>query len=76
MLLAGARERRFDTLAEAVGAAGDGDIIEVCGNGPYLVEPIHMGDRALILRAGHGFRPTLQLDSPKPDALLTTDAGR
>jgi hypothetical protein len=74
VLLAGGEERRFDTLAEAVLATGDGATIEVRGNGPYTVEPVEMGDRPLTLRAGQGFRPTLELDSPKADALLKTDA--
>jgi hypothetical protein len=72
VLLAAGQERKFDSLAEAVLVAGDRDTVEIRGNGPYLVEPIHVGDRALILRAGQGFRPTLQSRS-KFEALLTSN---
>ena len=40
MLLAAGKERKFDTLAEAVQGASDGDTIEVRGNGPFVSEPI------------------------------------
>src|SRR5207245_11815341 len=74
VLLAGGKEKKCDTLAEAVFAAGAGDTIEIRGNGPHTVEPIEIEGRALTLRAGPGFRPTLQLDSRKASALLRTDA--
>src|SRR4029453_305917 len=35
VVLAEVKERKFDTLAEAVLAASDGDTIEVRGNGPF-----------------------------------------
>lgn len=69
----GAEVRKFDTLAAALLGASDGDTIEIHGNGPFDVEPIVIGNRAVTLRAASGFRPSLQLDSPKPDALLTTE---
>ena len=40
----GVAERKFDTLAEAVQAASDGDTIEVRGNGPFVSEPIQLGN--------------------------------
>ena len=38
-------ERKFDTLAEAVQGASDGDTIEVRGNGPFVTEPIDIQAR-------------------------------
>src|SRR5262249_5531335 len=57
----GGAERKFDTLAEAVQSAYDGDTIEVRGNGPFVTPPLHLGNRALIIRAGEGFRPVIKL---------------
>jgi endonuclease YncB( thermonuclease family) len=62
VLLAGGTERKFDTLADAVQSASDGDTIEVRGNGPFLTRPIAIQDRALVIRAGEGFRPVIQGD--------------
>ena len=36
----GVEVRKFDTLAEAVQGASDGDTIEIRGNGPFVTEPI------------------------------------
>ena len=36
-------ERKFDTLAEAVLGASDGDTIEVRGNGPFVIDPSRSG---------------------------------
>jgi hypothetical protein len=72
VVLAAGQERKFDSLAEAVLVASDGDTVEIRGNGPYLVEAIQVDDRALILRAGQGFRPKLQ-SSSKFEALLTSN---
>ena len=60
----GVAERKFDTLAEAVQGASDGDTIEVRGNGPFVSEPIDIKRQALTIRAGAGFRPVIKL-SPK-----------
>jgi len=54
-------ERKFDTLAEAVVRASDGDTIEIRGNGPFISQPINIGNQALTIRAGKGFRPALRL---------------
>jgi len=56
----GVAERKFETLAEAVRAASDGDIIEVRGNGPFVTESLRI-PTALTIRAGHGFRPVIRL---------------
>jgi WD40 repeat protein/serine/threonine protein kinase len=55
-------EPKFETLAEAVRAALDGDTIEIRGNGPFLSKPIDTQNRALVIRAGAGFQPLLKVD--------------
>ncbi|HJT77127.1 MAG TPA: serine/threonine-protein kinase, partial [Gemmataceae bacterium] len=57
----GVAERRFDTLSEAVLRSTDGDTIEVRGNGPFVTGPIKVGNHALVLRAGAGYRPVVRL---------------
>jgi hypothetical protein len=56
----GVEVRRYDTLAEAVRGAIDGDTIEIRGNGPYVTEPIDIKNQSLIIRAAHGYRPVLK----------------
>lgn len=51
-------ERKFDTLAEAVMCASDGDSIEVRGNGPFLMPHLEI-KYPLTIRAGAGFRPVI-----------------
>jgi len=58
----GVAGRQFDTLADAVRGASDGDTIEVRGNGPFISEPISIQRTALTIRAGVGFRPVIKLD--------------
>jgi hypothetical protein len=53
--------RKYDTLASAVLNAGEGDTIEIGGNGPFITDPIAMQGRALTIRAGAGFRPVIKL---------------
>ena len=57
---AGVVERKFDTLAEAVQGASDGDVIEIRGNGPFIEGTIAI-TQPLTIRAGDGFRPVLRL---------------
>src|SRR5262249_19491823 len=57
----GVAERKFDTLAEAVQGASDGDTIEVRGDGPFLSGPVHI-DAALTMRAAPGCRPVIRFD--------------
>ena len=54
-------ERKFDTLAEALLGASDGDTIEIRGNGPFVSRPIKIRGTALSIRAGEGFRPVITL---------------
>jgi len=73
----GVAERKFDTLAEAVQSASDGDTIEIRGNGPFLSQPIVIY-RALTVRAGESFRPVIRM-APEvtqndASALLVTNA--
>src|SRR4029434_9507967 len=73
----GVEVRKFDTLAEAVRGASDGDTIEIRGNGPFVTEPVNIGDKALVIRAGMGFRPVIELSPAGLQAgahLLATDA--
>jgi serine/threonine protein kinase len=56
----GAEVRKFDTLAEAVQGASDGDIIEIRGNGPFLTDPIDIGTKALVIQAGSGYAPVIK----------------
>ncbi len=73
----GVAERKFDTLAEAVLSASTGDTIEVRGNGPFISEPVSLGDVALVIRAADGFRPVLKLTTEaieKGRPLLETSA--
>ena len=56
----GVAERKFDTLAEAVQTASDGDTIEVHGNGPFVTQPIFIGKIGLTIRAALAYRPVLQ----------------
>jgi len=74
--LKGVELRKFDTLPEAVQNAGEGDTIEIRGNGPFVTEPIKIA-LPLTIRAGEGFRPVIKL-SPEglqaDAALLKTEA--
>ncbi len=62
----GVAERKFDTLAEAVLGASDGDTIEIHGNGPFGCTPISISS-ALTIRAGKGFRPRIIYAETRPD---------
>lgn len=53
-------ERRFDTLAEAVQGASDGDTIEIRGNGPFVTKPIVIAQGSLRIRAGEGSCPVIK----------------
>ena len=79
----GVAERKFDTLAEAVQAASDGDTIEIRGNGPFVSEPINIrrhgahdpGRRRLP--AGHQAEPPEAVGKPALcEHAMPTGAGR
>jgi hypothetical protein len=67
----GRRELRQRTLAAAVRAARDGDVIEVRGDGPFPCAPVRI-PRALTIRAAEGYRPVFRRASSLPGALLST----
>jgi serine/threonine-protein kinase len=71
-------ERAFTKLSSAVAFADNGDTIEVRGDGPFVVNPIRMGDRALTIRSARGVRPVIvlnpQLASKGWDFILQTSA--
>jgi hypothetical protein len=78
-LLLGAKGEvgKYDTLADAVERASDGDTIEVRGNGPFVSQPIEIRKNALVIRAGEGYRPVIRLSPEGAQAnapLLTTFA--
>ncbi|HEY7315713.1 MAG TPA: serine/threonine-protein kinase [Gemmataceae bacterium] len=64
----GVQVGKFSTLADAVSGASDGDTIEVCGNGPFVSEPIRITQPALTIRAGAGFRPVIKLSPQAVEA--------
>ncbi len=57
----GLTPRKYDTLAEAVLSASDGDTIEIRGNGPFVTEAVEIHARTLTIRAADGFRPVICL---------------
>ena len=72
----GVAERKFDTLAEAVHGASDGDTIEVRGNGPFVTRPDQHRKHALTIRAGDGFRPVIRFDPRQQNAAAAGRSGR
>jgi serine/threonine protein kinase len=60
VLLAVGKERKFDNLADAVQHAGDGDTVEIRGNGPFVSDGVKLS-RPIVIRAGQGFTPLLTL---------------
>lgn len=69
----GKAEQTFRTLAEAVATASTGATIEVRGNGPFICPFIDIKEKALTIRAAHGFIPILELHS-QSRLLLRTNA--
>ncbi|HTU19713.1 MAG TPA: serine/threonine-protein kinase [Gemmataceae bacterium] len=65
----------FPSLAEAIDAAKEGDIVTIHGPGPFVIPPINWEGKALTLRAASGSRPLLEMktgDNPW-QALLQTN---
>jgi serine/threonine-protein kinase len=69
-------ERSFASLAEAVAAARDGDVIEVRASGVFAIAPLIIKDKALTIRATLGFEPRFVFTSDeKTDTpMLQTNA--
>src|SRR5262249_14662999 len=72
----GVAELKFDTLAEAVQRASDGDTIEIRGNGPFVTHPIVIGQGTRVIRAGAGYRPVIRFVREESDTreLINSDA--
>jgi hypothetical protein len=71
----GVAERKYDTLADAVKWADDKDTIEIRGNGPFLTDPIDLGPKVLVIRAGPGYLPVIKSNpavGKAGDSLLST----
>lgn len=69
-------QRTFATLAQAIDQATSGNTIEIRTNGPIALEPIHLQDKAMVIRAAPGFCPVLCGKSPKTSSvpLIRTEA--
>ena len=64
----GAETGAFKTFSGLWDVCQPGDEIVVYGNGPFPLAPITVHDRALVLKAGAGFRPVFHRDeSPMLD---------
>lgn len=61
-------ESKHADLVDAVNAAQGGAVIEIRGNGPFVTPAIRNDNRALVLRAGAGFWPVLQIDAKSLNA--------
>jgi hypothetical protein len=69
--------QRFHTLADAIAAAPRVAVIEIAGNGPYTLTPLHLGRTALTIRAAPGVQPLLILVPEKgaaPAPSIVTEA--
>src|SRR5262249_53238983 len=55
----GIAERKCDTLAEAVKKAGEGNTVEIRGNGPVIIPQLEIST-ALTIRRGAGYRPIIR----------------
>lgn len=69
------RTEAFPTLAQAIAAARDGDVLEIRRPGPFATPPLNWEGKALTIRAAKGVSPRLELkptDNPWL-ALLQTD---
>jgi len=62
----GVAERKFDTLADAVLGASDGDTIEIRGNGPFVSDGVTTR-HPLVIRAGTGYTPSIALSKTSAD---------
>lgn len=69
------RAEGFPSLAKAIEAARDGEIITIHSSGPFVLPPLSWNGKALTLRAATEVRPRLEMkvgDDPW-QALLQTD---
>ncbi len=54
------REEGFPSLAQAIAAARDGDVVSVHGSGPFVTASLNCRGKALTVRAAQGVRPRLE----------------
>jgi hypothetical protein len=57
----GAVPRGFATLADAIAAAEDRDVVEVRSVAVVSTPPIRISGKALTIRAADGFQPVIEL---------------
>jgi serine/threonine-protein kinase len=75
-------DSEFTTLEAACNAASNGDVIELCYNGPREEQPLKLANLRVRVRAGEGYQPVVvfrptQTDPLKcPRSMLTVSAGR
>ncbi len=75
-------DSEFTTLEAACKAASNGDVIELCYNGPREEQPLKLANLRVRVRAGEGYQPLVvfrptQTDPLKcPRSMLTVSAGR
>jgi hypothetical protein len=70
----GQNDTGLTDLAEAIKRSRAGGMIEVRGNGPFLVQGIDLGNKPLILRAGAGYQPVFRATLPLDGCVLRTSA--
>jgi serine/threonine protein kinase len=59
----GSSGAHFATLADALTAANEGDVIEVHGNGPFLTPPLTVTGKRITIRAAGGSHPIFLSDN-------------
>lgn len=71
------RTQSFRDLAEAIREAGDGDVIEVYGDGPFPTPPLRIEGKRLTIRAAERAKPLFLPQAPgrrSTQPFVTTDA--
>lgn len=77
-----AGEGRYASLRTACFAARNGDVIELCYDGPRLEKPLVLNNLKITIRAGTGFQPVVRFRPGEtiipnaPHAMLTVVGGR
>lgn len=63
--------QRFSSLHEAIAAASNNDVVEICGRGPYVLDSIDLGNRSLTIQAGRHQSPVLRVSKPNAPLFVT-----
>jgi hypothetical protein len=75
-------EGRYATLRSACFAARNGDVIELCYDGPRVEKPLVLNNLKVTVRSGTGFRPIVRFQPGNviipnaPHAMVTVVGGR